>query len=159
MTDDTHADLLAAIDTADRETRALLESLRDEDMAKKTDESNWNVGQLAGHVAQVPWATYVLGRLAQNKNASAPGPLSFVLHLGNWWNTRRYRRTSRQRLLDDWAVGVERYREYVERLPAEVLDNGGDVTGRGRMTVREFVLSAPDHTRQHADTIQKALRG
>lgn len=151
------AELLGALDTADRETRALLESLSDADLGKKTDESNWTVGQLAGHVVQVPWAERVLGKLSHNKDAGAPPGLDFLLDLGNWWNTRRFKNTSQAALLETWSTSFADYRTYVEAIPEDVLENGGDVPGRGRMTVRDFVLSAPDHTRQHAETIQKAI--
>lgn len=151
------AELLQALEAADRETRALFQGLSDADLGKRTDESNWTVGQVAGHLAQMPWAEYVVSRLSQNRNASSPKPLGFLLHLGNWWNTRRYKGTSQAELLQTWSEKFGTYRRYIESLPDNVLDNGGEVSGRGRMTVADFVRSAGDHTREHAATINRAL--
>ncbi len=150
-------DLLNVLDETDRETRAFFEGLSDEDLSKRTDESNWTVGQLAGHIAQVPWAMYVVRRLSQNKDASPPGPLGFVLHLGNWWNARRAHVTSSAQLINTWTSAYAGYRRHIESLPEDVLEHGGQVTGRGRMTVADFVRSSPDHTREHAATIRRAL--
>ncbi|HET6616028.1 MAG TPA: DinB family protein [Dehalococcoidia bacterium] len=152
------AELLQVLDDADRETRDLFAGLADEDLPKRTDESNWTVGQLAGHIAQAPWAKRVVGRLSQNKGAGAPPPFGFLLNLGNWWNVRRFATTSRHELLDTWAGAFREYRRYIESLPDDVLDHGGDVPGRGKMTVADFVRSAPEHTRVHGETIRRALQ-
>ena len=152
-------ELLQALDSADQRTRALFESLRDEDMSKKTDESNWSVGQLAGHVAQVPWAKYVLSRLSQDRNAAAPGPLNRIRDLGNWWNVRRFKSTSQAELLQTWERSFADYRAYVAALPDDCFDRGGEVAGRGHMTVAQFVQSGAEHTAQHEATIRKALDG
>jgi hypothetical protein len=151
-------ELLAVLESADRETRELLESLTDEDLTKQSGESNWTVGQLAGHIAQVPWAIYVTRRLAAGKNATSPAPFGFLLHLGNWWNVRRFKTTSCSELLQTWSTGIEKYRAHVDSIPESTLDNGGEVSGRGRMTVYEFVKTAPAHTREHAETIRRAVR-
>jgi hypothetical protein len=150
-------EMARALDDADRETRALLESLSDDDLKKRTAESNWTVGQLAGHIAQAPWGMRVLGQLSQDKSAAPPAPFGFLLHVANWWNTRGYNATSRQQLLDTWTSSFGKYREYVDSLPDSVLDNGGEVSGRGRLTVAEFVANAPLHTREHGETIRRTL--
>ena len=150
-------EMLSMLDTADVETRAILNGLSDDDLKKRTDESNWTVGQLAGHIAQVPWAIYVTRRLSQGRNAAAPAPFGFLLNLGNWWNVRRFRNASKRQLLDSWSKGLSAYRSYVESLPDEVLDKTGEVSGLGRMSVYEFVKRAPEHTREHGATIQRAL--
>ena len=153
------SEMARALDEADRETRALLESLSDDDLRKPTEESNWTVGQLAGHIAQAPWGIRVLGQLSHNESAAPPPGLGFLLHLGNWWNTRSYRSTSRQQLLDTWTSSFRKYREYVDSLPDSVLENGGEVPGFGRMTVAQFVTErAPSHSREHGQTIRRALR-
>lgn len=151
-------ELMALLDQADEETRALLNGLTDEDLEKKTEESNWTVGQVAGHIAQEPWGIYVTRRLAQGKDAAPPRPLGFLLNLGNWWGTRRFRSTSKANLLETWSAALGKYRRHVEALPEESLDRGGEVSGLGRMTTYEFVKRAPEHTREHAGTIRKALR-
>jgi hypothetical protein len=151
------AELLAALDAADRETRELFGSFNDTDLTRKTDESNWNVGQLAGHIAQTPWAKLVVRRLSQNRDAGAPAPVAFLLDVGNWWNVRRFCKTSTAQLLQTWSAAFDSYRTFVAALPDDVLDNAGDVPGRGRMTVAEFVKSAAVHTREHGDLIRRAL--
>ncbi len=151
------AQLIQVLQETDRETRAFFEGLSDDDLSKRTGESNWTVGQLAGHVAQAPWAKYVVRRLSENKDATTPAPLGFLLHLGNWWNVRRLKGTSSRKLIDTWTSAFDEYRRYVESLPDGVLDHGGEVSGRGRMTVEDFVRSAPDHTREHGETIRRVL--
>jgi len=59
--------------------------------------------------------------------------------------------------LDIWTTQFARYRERIAAIPDDALDNGGEVSGRGRMTVYEFVLSAPAHTREHPESINRAL--
>ena len=60
-------------------------------------------------------------------------------------------------LLDQLGRQESEYRRYVDSLPDSVLENGGEVPRRGRMTVADFVAAAPLHTREHGETIRQAL--
>ena len=139
------------------EVRAFLGGLSDTDLLTKTD-LGWSVSQVAGHIAESPPGdTYVAKRLAQGKNATLPGFLAFVINLGNWWGTRKYKRTSRDILVKTWDTQHAKLTDYVATLTDSELDRGGVVMGMGRVTLYEYLVQSPSHARDHAKAIERAL--
>lgn len=139
------------------ETRALLQRLGDDTLARRAP-NGWTVGQLAGHIATSPQGVgFVVSRLRKGGNATVPGPLAFVVDLRNWWQGRKYNKTSKSALL---AAAEGAYNDavaYVNGISNEELDRGGEVLGMGKLTTYEFIKRNSDHQRDHATELKQAI--
>jgi hypothetical protein len=146
-----------ALEQTYQDNRALIAGLSDTDMDRSTPNPKWKVRQLAAHIAgDDAGALYVAKILAKGKNAKAP---DFVINLANWWGLRKYKKATASDLL---PVMDEKHRQlmaWLDTVPAEALDKGGEVSQVGRVTLGEFLVKNGDHSREHGADIRTALTG
>jgi hypothetical protein len=138
-----------------QENRALIAGLNDADLNRPSPNPHWKVRQLAAHVAEDDAGTlYVAKLLAQSKNAKAPDILVNVL---NWWGLRKYKRAGVAELLPVMDRGHTELITWLDALPPEALERGGEISGMGRLTLAEFLVQNCEHSRAHAADIRTAL--
>ena len=139
------------------DTRALLQRLGD-DTLKRTAPNGWSVGELAGHIAVSPdGVAFVVNRLRAGKNATLPAPLAFLVDLTNWWEKRKFSKTSKSDLLAAAEGAYTKAVAYVNGLSGDELDRGGEVLGMGKLTIYEFINRNGDHQRDHAAELKQAI--
>ncbi len=80
-----------ALEESYQQKLALVGSLSESDLGRRTANPKWTVRHLAAHIAEDDGATLNIGKLlARGKNATAP---DFVVNIMNWWAIRRHRRS------------------------------------------------------------------
>jgi hypothetical protein len=145
----------AVLEQCYQENRALIAGLSEADMERPTPNPKWNVRTLAAHIAEDPaGAVYVGKLLAQGKNAKAP---DLVVNVFNWWGLRKYKRAGAADLV---AVLDRRQQElltWLDSAPEQALQNGGQVSQVGTVTLGEFLTRNGEHSREHAADIRSAL--
>lgn len=138
------------------ETRSLIEALPADSLARKT-ENGWTVSQLAGHVANsARGAIFVIGRLRNGRNATVPGPLSFIIDLMNWNQGRKFKAAEKSQLLSAAEQSHSELVSLINGLSEEDLDRGGEVLSLGKLTMYEYLRSCGDHAREHAADLRRS---
>ena len=149
--------LRAVLEQVYGENRALIAGLTDAEMERPTPNPRWNVRKLAAHIAEDPaGAVYVGKLLARGKNAKAP---DFVVNLANWWSLRKYKKSTASELVSVLDRRQQELLTWFDRVPETALENGGEVSQVGKVTLAEFLTGNGEHSREHAADIRSALQG
>jgi len=137
------------------ENRTLIADLSPSDMARPTANPRWKVRQLAAHIAEDDGGTlYVAKILAKGKNAKAP---TFVVNLANWWSLRKYSKAQPADLLAVMDKKHHELAQWLDALPEEALQRGGEVSGMGHVTTSGFLIENCKHSQEHAAELRAAL--
>jgi hypothetical protein len=147
----------AALEQCYQENRALIAGLSDADMERPTPNPKWNVRTLAAHIAEDPaGAVYVGKLLARGKNAKAP---DFIVNLFNWWGLRRFKSATASELVTVLDRRQQELLAWFDSVPEQALQNGGEVSQVGKVTLGQFLTQNGEHSREHGADIRSALQG
>ena len=147
--------ICAALEAMYQDNRKLIAGLSATDMQRPTPNPKWNVRQLAAHIAEDAGAMLSVGRLlARGKSAKAP---DFVVNLANWWTLRKYGKARPTDLLLVMDANHQQALAWVRGLPSGALSHSGEVSQMGQLTLAEFLVKYPEHSRAHASAIHAAL--
>ncbi len=145
------AQLAERFQKLDAEMQAALAGLSDEESAQCPEEGEWSVQQVLAHLSDGERSFHmVLANLAVNGWLDAdpvypndfPGRIEAILALA----------PSLQDLVDRLLADERETVEIVRRLPAETLAH----KARFRR-IAQYVVYAPDHTKEHIDQIKRAI--